>query len=80
MEANRGWLRIVAVILGVAVLLWGNQISMERLWWSLATVVVGMAAIQILVGAGKDTLQATDQQRLPRPGSPATEEPGDRST
>ena len=37
------------------VLLWGNQVSMERLWWSLATVVVGLAAVQILIGAGGDT-------------------------
>ena len=51
---NRGWLRVVAVVLGAVVLLWGNQISMDRLWWSLATVVVGLAAIQVLVGASRD--------------------------
>jgi hypothetical protein len=56
--ANRGWLRVGAVLVGVVVLLWGNQVSMERLWWSLATVVVGLAAIQILIGAGQDTREA----------------------
>ena len=56
--ANRTWLRVVAVALGVLVLLWGNQISMERLWWALATVVVALAAIQVLVGAGQDTREA----------------------
>ena len=55
---NRGWLRVVAVALGVVVLLWGNQVSMERLWWSLATVVVGLAVLQILIGAAKDTREA----------------------
>ena len=44
-----------AVALGLVVLLWGNQVSMERLWWSLATLVVGLAAVQILIGAGGDT-------------------------
>ncbi len=58
--ANRGWLRVVAVVLGAVVLLWGNQISMERLWWSLATVVVGLAAIQFLVGAGRDVRRAPE--------------------
>ena len=51
----RGFL---SVLVGVVVLLWGNQVSMERLWWSLATVVVGLAAIQILIGAGQDTREA----------------------
>ena len=58
--ANRGWLRVVAVVLGAVVLLWGNQISMERLWWSLATVVVCLVAIQILVGAGRDVRRAPE--------------------
>jgi hypothetical protein len=37
----------------VLVLIWGNQITMERFWWSLATVVLGLAIVQVLVGAGK---------------------------
>ncbi len=52
--ANRGWLRVVVVLVGVVVLLWGNQPTTERLWWSLATVVVGLALIEVLIGAGND--------------------------
>ena len=54
---NRAWLRVVAVVLGAVVLLWGNQVSMERLWWALATIVVALAGIQILVGSAADTLE-----------------------
>ena len=50
--ANVGWLRTVVVVLGVVVLLWGNNLSMSRLWWSLALVVVLLALVQVLVGAG----------------------------
>ncbi len=50
---NRGWLRVLVVLIGVLVLIWGNQITMERFWWSLATVVLGLAVVQVLVGAGK---------------------------
>ena len=53
--ANRGWLRVVAVLVGVVVLFWGNQPTTERLWWALATVVVGLALIEVLVGAGSNT-------------------------
>jgi hypothetical protein len=45
----------VVVLVGVVVLLWGNQPTTERLWWSLATVVVGLALIEVLVGAGSDS-------------------------
>jgi hypothetical protein len=51
--ANVGWLRTVVVVLGVVVLLWGNNVSMSRLWWSLALVVVLLALVQVLVGAGR---------------------------
>jgi hypothetical protein len=50
---NQAWLRVLVVLLGVVVLIWGNQITMERFWWSLATVVLGLAIVQVLVGAGK---------------------------
>jgi len=51
--ANAGWLRVVVVVLGGVVLLWGNDVSMSRLWWSLALVLVLLAGIQVLVGAGR---------------------------
>jgi len=65
--ANRAWLRVAAVILGLVVLLWGNEVSLERLWWSLATVVVGLAVVQILIGAGGD---APDGEPIPPLSAP----------
>jgi hypothetical protein len=50
---NAAWLRVVVVVLGGVVLLWGNDVSMGRLWWSLALVLVLLAGIQVLVGAGR---------------------------
>ena len=50
--SNAGWLRVVAGVLGAAVLLWGNQVSPSRLLWSLILVVGLLAVIQVLVGAG----------------------------
>jgi hypothetical protein len=50
--ANARWLRIVAGALGAIVLLWGNQVTMPRLAWSLLLVAVLLAIVQILVGAG----------------------------
>jgi hypothetical protein len=50
---NAAWLRVVVVVLGGVVLLWGNDVSMSRLWWSLALVLVLLAGIQVLVGAGR---------------------------
>lgn len=50
--ANRGWLRVVVALLGVTVLLWGADVSVPRLFWSLALVVVLLGVVQILVGTG----------------------------
>ena len=36
--ANAGWLRVAAVLLGVVVLFWGNNVSRDALCWSLALV------------------------------------------
>ena len=52
-EANAAWLRVAVVALGAVVLLWGNNVSTDRLWWSLALVLVLLATLQILVGAGR---------------------------
>ena len=53
-EANVAWLRVAVVVLGVVVLLWGNDVSTDRLWWSLALVLVLLAGLQVLVGTGRE--------------------------
>ena len=52
--ANTAWLRVVNVAVGAVVLLWGNNVSVSRLWWSQALVIVLLACLQLLVGAGRD--------------------------
>ena len=52
--ANAGWLRIAVGLLGVVVLLWGNDVSLSRLFWSFALVVGLLAVVQVLVGAGRE--------------------------
>ena len=51
--ANAGWLRYAAGALGAVVLLWGNDVSESRLFWSLVLVVVLLMAIQVFVGVGR---------------------------
>jgi hypothetical protein len=50
--ANARWLRVAIGVLGAVVLLWGNDLSLSRLYSSLAFVVVLLAVVQVLVGAG----------------------------
>jgi hypothetical protein len=50
--ANAGWLRVVVGLLGAVVLLWGNDVSLSRLVWSVVLVVVLLAVVQVLIGAG----------------------------
>jgi hypothetical protein len=50
---NAGWLRVVVLVVGVVVLFWGNDVSPSRFWWSLALVLLLLAGVQILVGAGR---------------------------
>jgi hypothetical protein len=52
--ANARWLRLVIGVLGVVVLLWGNDLSLSRLLWSLVLVVALLAIVQVLVGAGHE--------------------------
>jgi hypothetical protein len=52
-RANATWLRIAAAVLGVVVLLWGNNSSPTRLFWSLILVLALLAVIQVLVGVGR---------------------------
>ncbi len=67
--SNVRWLRVVVVALGAVVLLWGNNVSLSRWWWSLALVVVLLALLQVLVGAGRsDGRQGST--RIP-PATPA---------
>ena len=51
--ANVGWLRGAVGVLGAVVLFWGGNVSSSQLWWSLALVVVLLALVQVLVGAGR---------------------------
>jgi hypothetical protein len=50
--ANARWLRVAVGVVGVVVLLWGTDVSVSRLVWSLLLVVALLAVVQILVGAG----------------------------
>ena len=50
--ANARWLRVAVGVAGVVVLLWGTDVSVSQLGWSLLLVVVLLAVVQILVGAG----------------------------
>jgi hypothetical protein len=52
---NSRWLRVAVGLLGVVVLLWGNNVSTSRLFWSLALVLGLLAVLQVLVGAGRAT-------------------------
>ncbi|MGH8837835.1 MAG: hypothetical protein ACRDVO_01030 [Jiangellaceae bacterium] len=52
---NARWLRIAAGVLGAIVLLWGNEVSPARLFWSLVLTVVLPAVVQFMVGAGRGT-------------------------
>ena len=45
------WLRVAIGALGVVVLLWGNDVSLSRLFWSLALVAFLLAIVQVLIGA-----------------------------
>ena len=51
--ANARWLRVAVGVVGVVVLLWGTDVSVSRLGWSLLVVVVLLAVVQVLVGAGR---------------------------
>jgi hypothetical protein len=67
---NAGWLRVAIGVLGAVVLLWGNDVSLSRLLWSLVLVVVLLAIVQILIGAGGGTGVLTP--RPPRDAKAAT--------
>ena len=61
--ANARWLRVAVVVIGAVVLLWGNDVSLSRLFWSMTLVLVLLAVVQVLVGAGG--LAAAPSPQLP---------------
>ena len=64
--ANARWLRVAVGVVGVVVLLWGTDVSVSRLLWSLLLLVVLLAVVQVLVGAGRGA------DRRPSAGEPST--------
>ena len=50
-EANVRWLQACAGAIGFVILFWGSDVTMTRLWWSLATVIVLLVLLRVLVGA-----------------------------
>ncbi len=50
---NAKWLRVAVGLLGVVVLLWGNEVSLSRLFWSVVLVAGLLAVVQVLIGAGR---------------------------
>ncbi len=68
--ANVRWLRVVVGVLGVVVLFWGNDVSLSRWWWSVVGVLVVLAVLQVLVGAGRRT--TTEPTEPTQPLAPPT--------
>lgn len=50
-RTNAFWLRYVVGVLGVVILMWGNEVSPTRLLWSTVFVLAVLSIIQVLVGA-----------------------------
>jgi len=74
--ANARWLRVVVGVIGVVVLLWGNDLSPTRLLWSLVLVVVLLAVVEVLIGAGGRNGTST---RAPAGAAePLTDDPEER--
>jgi len=74
--ANARWLRVVVGALGVVVLLWGNDVSLSRLVWSVLLVGVLLAAVQVLIGASGSNRTSTAAASIsPQPAPGAAPEP-----
>jgi hypothetical protein len=58
--ANERWLRPAIGALGVVVLLWGNDVSLSRLFWSLAFVAVFLAVVEVLKSAARERTRAAE--------------------
>ena len=64
--ANARWLRVAVGVLGAVVLLWGNDVSPSRLFWSLVLTVVLLAVVQVMVGAGVGRVPPAPSRQLPK--------------
>jgi hypothetical protein len=51
---NLAWLRAVVIALGGVVLLWGNQATTSRLWWSVALTLLLLVVLQVLAGGRRE--------------------------
>jgi hypothetical protein len=65
--ANARWLRVVIGVLGAVVLLWGSDVSLSRLLWSVAFVGVLLVVEQVLVGAGTESNRVTSSAAMVSP-------------
>ncbi len=71
--ANVRWLRVVAWLVGVVVLLWGFTVTASKVGWSTLLVIVLLALLQVLVGAGGGAARVTEATP-PAPTPPADQE------
>lgn len=76
---NVRWLRVVAVLIGVVVLIWGNQIDRERLIWCFVLVLALFALLQLLVGAGQPSVESHDESH-DEPHDGPHDKPSDEAT
>lgn len=65
--ANATWLRVVAGLLGVVLLMWGNEATPSRLLWSTLVVVGLLMVIQVLAGVGRGSPVASQSVAPPDP-------------
>jgi len=59
---NTRWVRVVIGLVGVVVLLWGDDVSVARLAWSVLLVAALLAVTQVLVGVGTTPPEAPDEK------------------
>jgi hypothetical protein len=65
---NIGWLRVVAVVVGVVVLAWGLDVSPAQLSWAALVTVALLVALQVLIGvATAPPVARHGRRRGPRP-------------
>ncbi len=66
-KANAFWVRYVVLALGVVALMWGNQTSPTRLFWSTVGVLAVLAGLQVLVGAASAEESGVESDAEPEP-------------
>jgi hypothetical protein len=57
---NARWLRVVIVVIGGVILVWGNQVTEKNLFWATVVVLALLAVLQVLVGTGRAARRAAD--------------------